>query len=65
MNLVEFLARCIAARKMRLIKDTRGIQLPDELWMQALPDAEFVLEAIKQYELYELVRQYHESDEDE
>ncbi len=65
MRLVEFLARCLAARKMGLIKDTRGVQLPDEFWMQALPDAEFVLEAIRQYELAEIVRSYHGAEEGE
>ena len=50
---------------MHLIKDKRGIQLPDEVWMQALPDAEFVLETIKQYELHEIVRQYHEDEDRE
>jgi hypothetical protein len=64
-TLAEFLARCLAARKMGLIKDERGIQLPDELWMQAIPEAEFVLEAIKQYELHEIVRRFHEGREDE
>jgi hypothetical protein len=65
MTLVEFLARCLAARKMSSIKDMRGVQLPDELWMQAIPEAEFVLETIHQYELYEIVRRFHEGEEDE
>jgi hypothetical protein len=65
MTLVEFLARCLAARKMSLIKDKRGVRLPDELWMQAIPEAEFVLETIHQYELHEIIRQFHESEEGE
>lgn len=37
---VEREARLIAARKMGLVKDPEGLRLPDDLWMQALPDAE-------------------------
>lgn len=64
MTLSEFLARCLAARKMGLIKDKRGIRLPDELWMQAIPEAEFVLETIRQYELFAIVQQFHEGEEE-
>jgi hypothetical protein len=65
MTLYEFLARCLAARKMGLIKDKRGIQLPDEIWMQAIPEAEFIIGAIKQYELLEIVQRFHEDEGDE
>lgn len=67
MTLREFLARRLAARKMGLTEDTCGVQLPDERWIQAVSEVEFILEAIQQYELTEIVRQYHESagDDDE
>jgi len=65
MKLVEFLARCLAARKMKLIKDPHGVQLPDELWMQAMSEAEFVLGAIEAFDLQEVVQRYHEAEDDE
>lgn len=37
---LEVRARRIAARKMGLVKDVEGANLPDDLWRQALPDAE-------------------------
>jgi hypothetical protein len=37
---LEPTARKIAARKMGLVKDPDGLKLPDDLWQQALPDAE-------------------------
>jgi hypothetical protein len=64
MRLVEFLARCLAARKMKLIKDPYGVRLPDELWIQAMPEAEFVLGAIQAFDLQEVVQRYHEADEE-
>jgi hypothetical protein len=64
MRLVEFLARCLAARKMKLIKDPYGVQLPDELWIQAMPEAEFVLGAIQAFDFQEVVQRYHEADEE-
>jgi hypothetical protein len=36
---VEPLARVLAAERMGLVKDTNGERLPDELWMQAIPEA--------------------------
>lgn len=42
----ETLARLIAARKMGLLKDTKGERLPDDLWQQALPDADAYLAAM-------------------
>jgi len=65
MKLVEFLARCLAARKMKLIQDPHGQRLPDELWIQALPEAEFVVGAIQAFELLEVVQRYHEAEDDE
>jgi hypothetical protein len=44
-NEVERLARLIAAEKMMLRKDTRGLNLPDDLWRQAIPQAMAELEA--------------------
>jgi hypothetical protein len=63
MRLVEFLARCLAARKMKLIKDPYGVQLPDELWMQTMPEAKFVLGAIEAFDLQEVVQRYHEGED--
>lgn len=37
---LELTARQIAAHKMGLIKDPEGLKLPDDLWKQAIPDAE-------------------------
>jgi hypothetical protein len=65
MSLEEFLARAIAARKMKLIKDPQGILLPEDLWRQALPDAQFVIGALHAYELQKTVLSYHDDDEDE
>lgn len=39
MGELEKLARRIAARKMGLTKDVFGQNLPDDLWKQAIPDA--------------------------
>lgn len=36
---LERRARLLAARKMRLVKDVRGLKLPDVLWTQMLPAA--------------------------
>lgn len=36
---LEHIARGIAARKMLLVKDPLGVNLPDDLWRQAIPDA--------------------------
>jgi hypothetical protein len=65
MSLEEFLARMLAARKMGLIKDPQGILLPDDLWRQALPDAEFIVGALHAYELRKTVRRYHYAEDDE
>lgn len=65
MNLLEFLARCLAARKMSLIHDKQGGRLPEDLWRQCLPDAEFIVETIAQFEVYQAVWNYHEADNGE
>jgi hypothetical protein len=62
---IEFVAHCLAARKMALVKDRNGARLPEELWMQCVPEVEFVLEALRQWEIHEVVRRYHESEEGE
>lgn len=38
-EMVEPIARQLAADKMGLIKDTTGANLPDDLWKQCIPDA--------------------------
>jgi len=60
MTFEEFLARHLAARKMGLMIDTRGMQLPDELWRQAIPDAEFICDVIASFDLYRLASPFHE-----
>ena len=40
MSPIERSARLIAAKKMGLVKDPEGLRLPDDLWRQALPQAE-------------------------
>lgn len=35
-------ARAKVARKMGLVKDPEGLNLPDDLWMQGLPPARLV-----------------------
>ena len=55
MRLDEFLARCLAARKMGLIKDPHGIRIPEELWRQAMPDAEFLVGALMAFDLMQTV----------
>lgn len=37
MNDAERSARAKVARKMKLVRDPEGLNLPDELWMQGLP----------------------------
>ena len=65
MRLDEFLARRLAARKMRLIKDRHGSRLSDELWLKAMPEAEFIIEAMQNYELLEIVRRHYEAEDGE
>ena len=45
MNEVERTARAIAAEKMGLVKHPHGLNLPDDLWRQAIPHALRELEA--------------------
>ena len=62
MRLDEFLARALAARKMGLVDDVYGMKLPDYLWRQALPDAEFLVGALIFFDQIEIVRSYHDED---
>lgn len=39
MDSVEWIARYIAAKKMGLVKDPKGLNLPKELWQQCIGDA--------------------------
>jgi hypothetical protein len=45
MDRIERRARLIAANKMGLVGDEEGLRLPDDLWRQAIPNAERQLEA--------------------
>jgi hypothetical protein len=62
MSLEEFLARAIAARKMHLFKDPNGTLLPEDLWRQSLPDAQFIIGAIDAYELRKEVIAFYEDE---
>lgn len=42
----ETVARGMAAEKMGLIKDPKGLRLPDDLWQQMLPAARSYLEEL-------------------
>ena len=64
MRLNEFLARCLAARKMKLIKDPHGLRLPEELWSQAMPDAEFIVGALIAFDLHQTVHDFYVEQED-
>jgi len=64
MKLDEFIARCIAARKMKLVKDPHGIRLPDDIWRQALPDAEFIVGALIAFDLHQTVVEFYTEQED-
>jgi outer membrane receptor for Fe3+-dicitrate len=65
MRLDEFLARCLAARKMKRIEDPYGIRLPFEQWRQALPDAEFVVGALMAFDLQQTVTRYYADEEED
>ena len=65
MRLDEFLARVLAARKMGLTEDVYGMKLPDALWRQAALDAEFLVTALMFFDQIDIVRSYHEAEEDE
>lgn len=65
MRLDEFLARVLTARQMRLIKDPYGMKLPEELWLQAKPDADHLVTALMFFDQVDIVRHYHEAEEGE
>jgi hypothetical protein len=46
-EMIERVARRLAAHKMRLQKDTLGERLPDDLWRQCIPEAQAALAAIR------------------
>jgi hypothetical protein len=64
MKLDEFLARCLAARKMRLIEDPHGILLPFDLWRRLLPEAEFIIGALQAFDLQQEVLNFYCDSED-
>lgn len=63
MSLQEYLARVLTARKMKLIHDPNGVQLPDHLWQRRLSDAKFIVGAIETYHLYRITHNFHMEDE--
>jgi hypothetical protein len=64
MRLNEFLARCLAARKMKLVKDPHGMKLPEELWIQALPEAEFIVGALIAFDLHQTIVEFYSEHEE-
>jgi hypothetical protein len=64
MTLEEFLARAIAARKLHLLADPHGTLLPEDLWRQCLPEAQFLIGAIDAYELRRQVLAYYDDEEE-
>ena len=64
MRLDEFLARCLAARKMGPIKDPHGTRIPEELWRQAMPDAEFIVGALIAFDHRQTVARFYEAEEE-
>ena len=65
MRLDEFLARVLAARKMGLAKDPYGMKLPDDLWRQTKPDADWLVTALIFFDQIDIVRRHHEAEEGE
>ena len=59
MRLDEFLARCLAARQMGLVFDKHGMKLPEELWRQCMPDAEFIVGALMAFDLHQTIAEFH------
>jgi hypothetical protein len=63
-RLSEFLARCLAARKLGLIKDPNGRRLPEELWRQAMPEAEFIVDALIAFDLHQTVCEFYQAEDE-
>jgi hypothetical protein len=64
MRLDEFLARCLAARKMGMIEDPHGMRLPFNLWRQALPEAEFIVGALTAFDLQQTLDLFYTGDDE-
>jgi hypothetical protein len=54
MSELERMARKIAANTMRLVKDVDGVNLPDDIWRQAIPYAEVRLRREASYRVAEM-----------
>lgn len=65
MSLEEFVARALAAKKLGLEKDVYGTKLPEDIWGQALWEAQFVIHLIHEFELRKIVEGYYKEDGDE
>jgi hypothetical protein len=63
-KLDEFLARRLAARKMRLTQDPHGQRLPEDLWRQAMPDAEFIVGSLIAFDFHQTVVEFYTEQED-
>lgn len=55
MDIVEFVARYIAARKMGLLKDLYGLKLPITLWRQQEHQARELLKLHSEDELLKII----------
>ena len=64
MRLDEFLARCLAARKLGFIEDKYGARIPEALWRPCMPDAEFIVGALFAFDLHQTVRQFYSADDE-
>ncbi len=62
MKLDEFLARCLAARKLQLIRDPHGLRLPEALWRRCMPDAEFIVGALMAFDLHQTIAEFYAAD---
>ena len=63
MKLDEFLARCLAAREMELIEDKHGLRLPEYLWRQWMPDAEFIVGALIAFDLHQTIVEFYTAED--
>ena len=64
MRLDEFLARCLAARQLQLKFDTHGARIPENLWRQCMPEAEFIVGALIAFDHRQTVARFYEAEDD-
>ena len=64
MRLDEFLARCLAARKLGFIEDPHGSRISEKLWRKFMPDAEFIVGALIAFDHRQTVSRYYEAEDE-